>query len=211
MLIFLKLIIIFICFLYDYHLLKYSNYNKSLIEDNFNFSKHSFNTCKHLYEYSKIEKSPTEKEEGTKIYICKYCRRKYCEIIPKLNKENYKIANLTSNCENGNGIRYYSELYGKYDITDNKTQLHSIYGKKCNECHKLVGEFDFKNLGDLKCTGYPRLIRLSNYWNNNWILGGNYGNNIGCRISKDKGMSWGEPILISNFSGHICSNIDLFK
>ena len=145
------------------------------------------------------------------MHMCKYCLKKYFETIPKLNQQNYKIENLTSNCENGNGIRYFSELYGSYELTDNKKRLHSIYGKKCNKCHKLIGEFDFKSLGPLKCTGYPRLIQLSNFWHNNWLLGGNYGNNVGCRISKDRGLTWSEPIDISNFPDYICSNIDLYE
>lgn len=89
--------------------------------------------------------------------------------------------------------------------------MHSIYGKKCSECHKLIGEFDFKSLGPLKCTGYPRLIRLSNFWNNNWLLGGNFGNNVGYRISKDRGFTWSDPIDISKFSDYVCSNIDLYE
>ena len=32
----------------------------------------------------------------------------------KLNSENYYIEALTANCEHGNGVRYISELYGKY-------------------------------------------------------------------------------------------------
>jgi len=170
-----------------------------------------YKNCKHSYEYSRIEKIPTKEENGIKMNMCKYCRKKYFETIPKLNQKNYNIANLTSNCENGNGIRYFSELYGSYELTDNKTELHSIYGKICNKCHKLIGEFDFKNLGSLKCTGYPRLIRLSNFWNNHWLLGGNFGNNVGCRISKDRGFTWSEPIDISNFPEHVCSNIDLYE
>ena len=66
-------------------------------------------------------------------------------------------------------------------------------------------------MGSLKCTGYPRLIRLSDYWKNNWLLGGNFGNNVGCRISKDNGFTWSEPIEISKFPEHICSNIDLYE
>ena len=96
-------------------------------------------------------------------------------------------------------------------MTDNKKKLHSIYGKKCDECHRLIGEFDFKSLGTLKCTGYPRLIRLSNYWNNNWLLGGNFGNNVGCRISKVRGLTWSEPSYISKFPDYVCSNIDLYE
>jgi len=172
----LKLIIIFISCSYLYN--SYNNfYLYSLKQNNSNLLKHNKN-CKHSYEYSRIEKIPTKEENGIKMNMCKYCRKKYFETIPKLNQKNYNIENLTSNCENGNGIRYFSELYGSYELTDNKTELHSIYGKKCNKCHKLIGEFDFKSLGSLKCTGYPRLIRLSNAWNNNWLLGGNFGNNV---------------------------------
>ena len=105
----------------------------------------------------------------------------------------------------------YLNIYGVYEITDNKTKLHSIYGNKCDKCHKLIGEFNFKSLGPLKCTGYPRLIRLSGFWNNNWLLGGNFGNNVGCRISKDKGFTWTEPIDISKFPEYVCSNIDLYE
>ena len=207
---YLKIIIFIVEFLYLYNAIKYFNFNpvkQNILKKNKYNSRH----CKHLYEYSKIEKKPTEEEEGNRTYICKYCRNQYYEIIPKLNKKNYKIENLTSNCKNGNGIKYYSELYGEYEITDNKTQLHSIYGKKCTECKKQIGEFDFKSLGTLKCTGYPRLIRLSNFWNNHWLLGGNFGNNVGCRISKDQGFTWSEPIEISKYPNHVCSNIDIFE
>ena len=175
------------------------------------YSLNNLKHCKHSYTFSKIEKKPTKEQEGKEIHICKFCRSTYSERIPKLNKKNYYIENLTSNCANGNGVRYFSKLYGSFELTDNQTKLHSIYGKKCNECHKLIGEFDFKSLGSLKCTGYPRLIKLSDFWENNWILGGNFGNKVGCRISKDMGLSWTEPIYISNFSEHVCSNIDLYE
>ena len=42
-------------------------------------------------------------------------------------------------------------------------------------------------------------------------IGGNFGNKVGCRISKDKGYTWIEPIDISKFPDYICSNIDLFE
>ena len=42
-------------------------------------------------------------------------------------------------------------------------------------------------------------------------MGGNFGNKVGCRISKDKGYTWSEPIDISKFPDYICSNIDLFE
>ena len=71
--------------------------------------------------------------------------------------------------------------------------------------------FHFKKLGNVNCTGYPRLLRLSDYWNNIWLLGGNFGNIVGCRISKDQGLTWSEPIEISKYPNYICSNIDLFE
>ena len=207
---FLKLIIIFFSCLYLYNLNK-SSYLSLKTPNNLKYLKHNTKNCNHLFEYSKIENLPTEEEDGIKMYMCKYCRKKYFKTIPKLNEKNYILENLTSNCINGNGVRYFSELYGSYELTDNRTKLHSIYGKKCNKCNKLIGEFDFKSLGPLKCTEYPRLIRLSNFWNNNWLLGGNFGNNVGCRISKDRGFTWSEPIDISKFPDHLCSNIDLYE
>ena len=169
------------------------------------------NNCNHLYEFSKFVKKPNIEEEGKKIYTCKYCGNTYIEKIPKINNYNYHVTKIPSNCENGNVFRYFSKLYGTYELTDKNKKLHSIYGSKCSKCHRLIGEFDFKSLGSLKCTGYPRLIKLSKYWNNNWILGGNLGNKVGCRISKDQGYTWTEPISISNFHEFICSNIDLFE
>lgn len=207
---YLKLIIFFVSFIYIYHSLKC--YKPDIAYKN-HFSRSIINSrhCNHLYEYSSIEKNPTEEKEGTRIHICKYCRNKYYEIIPKLSKNNYKIDNLTISCKNGNGKKYFSEIYGEFEITDNIKHLHTIYGKKCSECGQQIGEFDFKSLGHLKCTGYPRLIKLSNFWNNNWLLGGNFGNNVGCRISKDQGISWSDPIDISKFPDHVCSNIDLYE
>ena len=70
------------------------NFSLGNNKNNLNFnSKH----CKHSYEYTTVEKQPTVEEDGTKLYICKYCRKKYSKIIPKLNKENYIIENITSN------------------------------------------------------------------------------------------------------------------
>ena len=98
-----------------------------------------------------------------------------------------------------------------YDIT-HENNLHSIYGEKCSKCNKLIGEFNFKNLGKLKCPGYPRLYQLSDYWGNIWLLGGNEGEGkIFCRRSKDKGENWSEPIQISKYPEHTCSNVDFFE
>ena len=206
----IKLIIIYICYRYLCRSFKII-YRQSFEKYYINNETNSYKNCNHSYEYSTVEKQPSEEENGTKLNTCKYCKNKYYESIPILSGEFYNIENLTSSCQHGNGIRYYSKLYGQYELTDDNIELHSIYGDKCDKCHKLIGEFNFKSLGPLKCTGYPRLIRLSDYWNNAWLLGGNYGNDVGCRISYDKGITWSEVILISKFPNHVCSNIDLFE
>ena len=87
---------------------------------------------------------------------------------------------------------------------------HTIYGSKCSVCNKNIGEFDFHKLGDLYCYGYPRLYRLSEFWNNSWLLGGDNGT-ILCYRSNDEGLSWSEPSKVSNFPNYFCSNVDFFE
>ena len=90
--------------------------------------------------------------------------------------------------------------------------IQFILNKQCNKSNnKLINEFNFRRLGKLKCPGYPRLLHLSNYWNNTWLLGGNNGNKVICRRSTDKGKHWTDPIEISKYPNHICSNVDLFE
>ena len=101
----LKLIIIFFICSHLYNSNKNSDLN-SVKQNNVNQVKHNDKNCKHSYEYSKIEKLPTQEEDGIKMYLCKFCRKKYFETIPRLNKKIYNLENLVSNCENGNGIRY---------------------------------------------------------------------------------------------------------
>ena len=83
-----KLIIIFFICSYLYNFNKSSDLN-SIKQNNVNHFKHNAKYCKHSYEYSKIQKFTTQLENGIKMYICKYCRKKYFETIPKLNKNNY--------------------------------------------------------------------------------------------------------------------------
>ena len=206
----IKLIFLYICYRYLFRSFKII-YHHSFEKYYLNNETYTHQNCNHSYQYSKVEKQPSKEENGTKLNACKYCKNIYYESIPILNGKFYKVENLTSSCQHGNGIGYYSKLYGQYELTDDNIELHSIYGDKCDKCHKLIGEFNFKTLGSLKCTGYPRLIRLTDYWNNAWLLGGNYGNDVGCRISHDQGITWSEIILISKFPNHICSNIDLFE
>ena len=119
---------------------------------------------------------------------------------------------MKANCEYGNGRRYISK-YDKnriYEITDKIRLNHSIYGSKCNVCHKNVGEFNFRRLSNLSCYGYPRLYRLSEYWNHTWLLGGDNGT-ILCLRSFDDGLTWSEPSKISNFPNYFCSNVDFFE
>ena len=132
--------------------------------------------------------------------------------IAKLNSQNYYLENLKSNCVHGNGKRYISKENNNqsYEITDNIRKEHTIYGNKCKVCNKTVGEFDFHKLSDFNCYGYPRLYRLSEYWNNTWLLGGDNGT-ILCHRSIDEGLTWSSPSIVSNFPEYFCSNVDFFE
>jgi len=83
-----------------------NNHLISVKQNNANHLIYNTKNCNHSFEYSKLEKIPNNDEDGIKMSMCKYCRKKYFESIPKLNKRNYNLENLTSNCENGNGVRY---------------------------------------------------------------------------------------------------------
>ena len=167
--------------------------------------------CKHYY-YKIKEINPTEEADGKIYFTCGFCGNNKTKEIPKLNNKSYFIEELKSNCEHGNGKRYISKLDKNriYQITDNMIQKHSIYGSKCNICHKNIGEFNFHKLSDLNCYGYPRLYKLSNNWNNSWILGGDNGT-ILCHRSYDHGLTWTEPSKVSNFPNFFCSNVDFFE
>jgi hypothetical protein len=169
------------------------------------------NICKHNF-YKTKEVDPTEELNGKIVYTCGLCGNQTIQEIPKLNSENYYIEALTANCEHGNGKRYILKKNKNkiYEKTDNVRYKHSIYGHKCSICNKNIGEFDFQKLSDLYCYGYPRLYRLSEYWNNTWLLGGDNGT-ILCHRSNDEGLTWSEPSLVSNFPDHFCSNVDFFE
>jgi len=101
-----------------------------------------------------------------------------------------------------------SSLYEIYCEKD----FHSNYGEFCKKCHKLIGEFKFKNHGKIICPGYPRIYRLSDYWNNTWLLGGNIEDGkIYVQRSSDEGLNWGSPIPITFYPNHICSNVNFFE
>ena len=85
----IKLIIFFFSCSYLYRLNK-NSYLISVKQNKINHKNDNIKNCKHSYEYSKLEKLPTKDEDGIKCYICKYCKKKYFESIPKLNKKNYK-------------------------------------------------------------------------------------------------------------------------
>jgi len=185
-----------------------------LIEKNegeINFFLYQRDECPHNY-YQKRKIDPTEEANGVIVFSCALCNNEYIESIPKLNKNDYDIKILEKNCQHGKGKRYIlkknKEIY--YDVTDKKTLLHSIYGHKCEICHQNIGEFNFQKYSDVLCHGYPRLYKLSSYWNNTWLLGGDNGTII-CRRSEDEGIHWSEPVNVSNFPNHICSNVDFFE
>ena len=106
----------------------------------------------------------------------------------------------------------------QFNSKKNKTEniynenLHSIYGDNCKKCHKLIGEFKFKNFGKIICPGYPRVYRLSKYWNNTWLLGGNIEDGkIYVQRSYDEGINWDRPTPITFYPEHICSNVNFFE
>ena len=167
--------------------------------------------CSHNY-YKIKEIDPTEDVDGKIYFKCSFCGNNLTEEIPKLNENNYFIEILKANCEHGNGKRYISKNNKNkiYEITDNLRNKHTIYGSKCSVCNKNIGEFDFNRLSDLYCYGYPRLYRLSKYWNNTWLLGGDNGT-ILCYRSNDQGLTWSNPSKVSNFPKHFCSNVDFFE
>ena len=63
---------------------------------------------------------------------------------------------------------------------------------------------------DVFCDWYPLLYRLSNFWNNTWLFGGDNGT-ILCRRSQDEGHSWSNPTIVSYLPDYSCSNIDFFE
>ena len=167
--------------------------------------------CSHNF-YKVKEIDPTEENEGIIFYKCGFCGEQKEKKIPKLDNHNYFINILNSTCQHGNGKRYISKENKdvSYEITDNIRQNHTIYGDKCKACNKTIGEFDFHKLSDFPCYGYPRLYRLSEYWNNRWLLGGDNGTII-CYISEDQGLTWSSPSFVSNFPKYVCSNVDFFE
>ena len=183
-----------------------------LLNPNFNYKIYLlFYLCKHNYFKIK-EINPTEEADGKIYFTCGFCGNNKTKEIPKLNEKNYFIEELKANCEYGNGKRYISKTDKSkiYEITDNIRLNHSIYGSKCNICKKNVGEFNFRKLSNLSCYGYPRLYRLSEFWNNSWLLGGDNGT-ILCQRSYDEGLTWSEPSQVSNFPNFFCSNVDFFE
>ena len=167
--------------------------------------------CRHNY-YKIKEFDPSQDSEGKTYFTCGLCGNSKIEEIPKLNEDNYFIEELRANCEHGNGKRFISKLYKNriYEITNDLRHNHTIYGSKCKVCHKNIGEFDFHRLSDFNCYSYPRLYRLSEYWNNTWLLGGDNGT-ILCHRSSDKGLTWSEPSIVSKFKNYICTNVDFFE
>ena len=53
---------------------------------------------------------------------------------------------------------------------------------------------------------------MSKFWKNLWLLGGNIEDGkIYVRRSYDEGINWDNPIPISFYPNHICSNVDFFE
>ena len=137
-----------------------------------------------------------------------------------LNYSQFNDANEKFKINAKNNLKENINFYLKKKYCNNneileknqEKDIHSIYGEKCKKSNKLIGEFKFKNYGKIICPGYPRIYRLSNYWNNIWLLGGNMGDGkIYVQRSNDEGINWDKPIPITFYSEHICSNVDFFE
>ncbi len=165
--------------------------------------------CEHNYHIV-YKTNPTEETAGEIKYQCGLCGDSYTDQIPLLNEENYTVTSLTTSCNHGAGHKYESETYGVYEITDNTRTEHSTYGGVCSVCNELVGEFVFKDHGTQTCLGYPRLYKLSEHWNNAWLLGGDNGR-IMVRRSTDGGQSWSSEIGVSYLPEYSCANVDFFE
>ena len=88
----LKLIILYAH--YRYLCRSFKAVNRNSIENYYiNNETYNYKDCNHSYEYSKFEKYPSKKENGTKLNICKYCKNRYYENIPILNNEY--MANMS--------------------------------------------------------------------------------------------------------------------
>lgn len=123
------------------------------------------------------------------------------------NAKIYEIITSNSLYDNEKKFNNYEVLE-----THEEKDIHSIYGENCKKCHKLIGEFKFKNYGNIICPGYPRIYRLSDYWNNTWLLGGNIEDGkIYVQRSNDEGLNWDNPLPISFYPNHICSNVNFFE
>ena len=159
-----------------------------------------------LAEYIYLEQSFTT-FDGKKKVDTKLCNHDFelfqLNIRPTFEKDG--IVNFKCKKCNLIEIKTIPKLTkNNYIINKNAYNISELFDDKSYS-------FNFKKLGDVNCTGYPRLLRLSDYWNNLWLLGGNFGNVVGCRIAKDQGLTWSEPIEISKYPNYICSNIDLFE
>ena len=145
----------------------------------------------------------------------KYIQINVFSHIPYLDKLKQRIfsqRDLQSNATI-NSLYNNEKKYNNYELLETHGKdLHSIYGEKCKKCHKLIGEFKFKNYGNIICPGYPRIYRLSKYWNNTWLLGGNIEDGkIYVQRSDDEGLNWDSPIPVSFYPYHTCSNVNFFE
>ena len=141
---------------------------------------------------------------------CSLFYRKKNEFFEK-GERNFFIEKIESNCEYDKGATNYYKENESNEINENRNHFNSFYEDNNSKLNKLKDEFNFRSLGKLKCPGYPRLLALSKYWNNTWLLGGNDGNRVICRRSIDNGNHWTDPVEISKHPKHICSNVDFFE
>jgi hypothetical protein len=68
---------------------------------------------------------------------------------PDKSKQNIFSHRILQSNGTSNSLYDNEKKYNNYEIAYDGEDFHSINGDKCKKCHKLIGEFKFKNYGNI--------------------------------------------------------------